>query len=320
MTAVHATESQVVQRLVDAVSTAHLVRAAHELGLLHQLARRPRDANSLAHECATDPATTRELLDTLGVLGVVRRDVHGRYELAVDGLPLVAAVDRGWSQLAGVVRSGEPLAQADTADGAAALYPDIVPALATLVAPAARRAAQLLAGTGTDVLDVGAGAAPWSIALAGYSAAVRVTALDLPTVITATRRAVEAAGLGERFAYLPGDMFTRPLPRTAYDVVLVANVCHLLDAAQNRTLLRRLRPTLRPEGLLAIIDALSPAEHEPDASVSLYALGLRLRTSRGAVHPLEAYETWTSQGGFGPIQVEPLSATPPLWLLACRTR
>jgi hypothetical protein len=50
------------------------------------------------------------------------------------------------------------------------------------------------------------GAAPCSIALAAHSPAVRVTALDLPAVIATTRRAVEAADLGDSFKYLLADM------------------------------------------------------------------------------------------------------------------
>ncbi len=262
---------------------------------------------------------TALLLDTLTDLGVVRRDASGRYALAVDGLPLLTTAARGWSHLAAVVRSGEPLAKADTAHGAAVLYPDLVPLLSALFTPAARRAAQLLAGSGVDVLDVGAGAAPWSIALARYSPGVRVTALDLPAVIGSTRRAVDAVGLRDRFEYLPADMFTCPMPSAAYDVVLLGNVCHLFDEAHNRALLQRLRPALRPGGLLAIIDVLASPDPAVQRSISLYALGLRLRTSRGAVHPLTAYETWMSHAGFGPVQVEPLSAAPSLCLLACRT-
>jgi SAM-dependent methyltransferase len=318
MTALPFTQAPVLQNLMDAVSTARVLQAAFELGVIDCLAGGPQHAAGLASACSTDAPMTGLLLDTLASLGVVRRDAHGRYALGLDGLPLVSTVDRGWSHLAGVVRSGEPAARAHTAEGAAALYPDVVPSLSALFAPMTQRAAQLLAGSGADVLDVGAGAAPWSIALARHSPGVRVTALDLPAVIASTRRAVGAADLRDRFDYLQGDMFTCPLPRAAYDTVLLANVCHLFDEAHNRALLRRLRPAVRAGGLLAIIDVLAPPGQAAPPSISLYALGLRLRTSHGGVHPLPAYQTWTSEAGFGQVQAEPLSAALPLWLLACR--
>jgi SAM-dependent methyltransferase len=313
-------DSPPLLNLIDAVSTAHVLDAAAEVGLIDSLADGPKHTTELAGTCATDESMTTLLLDTLTNLGVVRCDASGRYALAVGELPLLTMAATSWSQLAGVVRSGEPLARMDTAQGAGVLYPDVVPLLSALFTPAARRAAQLLAGSGVDVLDVGAGAAPWSIALARYRPGRRVTALDLPSVIASTQRAVNAADLMDRFDYMPTDMFTCRLPDAAYDMVLLANVCHLFDDAHNRALLQRLRPALRPDGLLAIIDVLPPSDPAAQRSISLYALGLRLRTSHGAVHPLTAYETWTSDVGFAPLQVEQLSCAPPLHLLACRTK
>jgi hypothetical protein len=74
---------------------------------------------------------------------------------------LVTTADRGWSLLAEVVRTGEPLAPAHTSAGAAAQYPNVVPALAELFAPAARCAAELMAErcSGVEVVDAGTGAA-----------------------------------------------------------------------------------------------------------------------------------------------------------------
>ena len=321
MSALPVDEVSVLQSLLDAVSTGHILEATAELGLLDHLTSGPKDASELAQACATDPTMTALLLDTLANLGVVHGNGSGQYTIGVAGPALITTAARGgWSQVADVVRSGEPLARADTIEGASDLYPDLVSLLSVLFTPAARRAAQLLAGCGADVLDVGAGAAPWSIALATHSPVVRVTALDLTAVIATTRRAVEAADLADRFDYLPADMFTCTLPPAAYNVVLLANICHLFDEERNRALLRRLRPTVKPGGLLAIIDVLTAPDPGAERWISLYSLSLRLRTSQGAVHPLAAYETWTSNTGFGPLQVEPLSAVPSLCLLACRTK
>ena len=308
--------------LMNALWTARVLEASATLGLVDQLSSGPMDASELAQACATDTSMTTLLLDTLADLGVVHRHGSDGYTSGLGGPALIRAASHvpDGSKLANVVRSGKPLARADTADGASDFYPDLVDMLSVAFTPAAQRAAQLLTGSGVDVLDVGAGAAPRSIALATRSPAVRVTALDLPAVITTTRRAVGAADLGDRFQYLPADMFTCKLPPAAYDVVLLANICHLFDDERNRALLHRLRPTVRPGGMLAIIDVLASPDPETQRSISVYAFFLRLRTSRGSVHPLAAYETWTSDAGFGPLQVEPLSDTPPLCLLACRTK
>lgn len=203
-------EAPQLWNLTDAMSTARILEATAQLGLIDQLTSGPKDVSELAQTCATDPSMTALLLDTLADLGVVHRNGSGGYTSGIGGQALMTTASHlpAGSKLANVVRGGEPLARADTAEGASDLYPQLVPLLSALFTPAAQRAAQLLAGLGVDVLDVGAGSAPWSIALATHSPAVRVTALDLPAVIATTRRAVEAAKLGGRFEYLPADMFT----------------------------------------------------------------------------------------------------------------
>ena len=116
----------------------------------------PKDAAELAQACATDPAITALLLDTLADLGVVHGNRSGRYRLGIGGPALMATAAHGGAKLANVVRSGELLARADTTEGASDLYPEVVSLLSVAFTPAAQRAAQLLAGSGVDVLDVGA--------------------------------------------------------------------------------------------------------------------------------------------------------------------
>jgi hypothetical protein len=157
--------------LMDAVSTAHVLTAAIELGLIDQLTSGLKNGTECADACATDPSMTSLLLDALAGLGVARREALGRYVLAIDLPRFLRALIRSWSQLSVVVRNGKPLVRADTAVGASDLYPDCLPVLSAMFTPAASRAAQLLGDCGADVLDVGAGAAPWSIALATSSPA-----------------------------------------------------------------------------------------------------------------------------------------------------
>ncbi|MGH4010524.1 MAG: methyltransferase [Pseudonocardiaceae bacterium] len=112
-------------------------------------------------------------------------------------------------------------------------------------------------------------------------------------------------------------MFIADLPQAAYDLIILGNVCHLFSQNANRALMRRLRPALRPGATLAIIDALPSEDPEERRSLCLYALGLRLRTSAGAVHPLEAYATWTRKAGYSKVRAIALTRTPSLVLLTC---
>lgn len=241
---------QQLYQLINMLEAPAALETATRLGILDHLQETPASTDEIALHRGTAPGPTHLLLDELDALGVLRLGQDGRYATtaATRWFTTLAA---GWSHLDHVVRTGQPLVPADTPAGAAELHPEAVTALSRLGDPAA----ELLAPVRGDVLDVGAGAAPWSIALALADPTARVTALDLPEVLCTTRATVEAERL----------------------------------------------PPVQP----------GP---EPGSAASL---GLRMRTSAGAVHSLQAYTTWTRDAGYGEIRATSLSRKPPLALITC---
>jgi SAM-dependent methyltransferase len=304
-----------VWQMTGAVETAAVIAAAHQLGVLRLLSASPRTATELADDLGLDPPATSRLLDTLVQLGLLRRDTGGSYAADPAAVHWLERITEAWGTLSDVVRTGIPMTLADTADGAAALYPTIAPQLATWFAPAAARLSELLSPPPERVLDVGAGAAPWTIAIAARNEHTHVTAIDLPAVLPATQAAVASAGLTTRFSYLAGDIFTTDLPAAAYDLVLVGNVCHLFGPELNRTLLAKLRHSIRPSGRIAIVDVLPATDPAEQLAISRYELGLLLRTSMGRVYPLTAYTKWSIEAGFPGLTPFPLSSNPPMSLL-----
>lgn len=302
-------------QVMVAVETAATIDAAHRLGVLRRLASSPRTAAELASDLGLDPRTTGRLLDTLVRLGLLCRNADGACTANPSDVRGVELVTELWGGLADVVRSGTPMCQADTEAGAASFYAVVAPQLAAWFAPAAARLGELLSPPPQRILDVGAGAAPWSIAIAARNEHTNVTALDLPAVLPATRSAVAAAGLTERFTYLPGDVFTTDLPPAAYDLVLVANVCHLFGPELNQTLIAKLRHSVRPGGRIAIVDVLPSTDSAEQLTISRYELGLLLRTSVGRVYPMSAYLAWATAAGFPGLTPFPLPSQPPLSVL-----
>jgi ubiquinone/menaquinone biosynthesis C-methylase UbiE len=202
----------------------------------------------------------------------------------------------------------------DDRSGAEHVYPDAVSYLGALLGDAAGKAAELL-GPAERVLDVGAGAAPWSLAVAQRNPRCRVTAVDLDAVIPMTRRSVSDRGCADQFSYLAGDMFEVTPPEKAYDLVLLGNVCHLFDEPTNLGLLRRLRPAIRAGGRIAVIDAIVPKDEDAARSVRLYAVGLLSRTSSGGVHSAESYQRWLAAAGYEGVEVCQASHAPPVSVL-----
>jgi len=190
------------------------------------------------------------------------------------------------------------------------VYPEAVAFLAAMLATPAEAVADVLEGA-DRILDVGAGAAPWSLAIARRNTRCRVTALDLEEVLAVTRRAVAVADHADRFDCVSGDVFDVPLPPATYDLVLLGNLCHLFDESANLRLFCRLRPAMQEDGRIAVIDVMPSQDVAAERSVRLYATGLMTRTSGGAVHSEESYRAWLEEAGFRDIRFSEASRTPP---------
>ena len=149
------------------------------------------------------------------------------------------------------------------------------------------------------MLEVGAGAAAWSLALVARQPSCQVTAFDLPAVLDVTRRSVEDAGQLDRYRFLAGDAFQDELCGP-YDLALVANVVHLFGEARAVKLLSRVAGALRSGGRLGVIDVM-PEPGRPSRRAALHDLSLLLRTRDGALHPFSSYARWLRRAGLEPM-------------------
>jgi SAM-dependent methyltransferase len=286
--------------LTEAVAAAAVVQTAGRLGALDRLDDATATVAELAGACEIGERGARLLLNALAGLGLAEGVGGGAWRAALPDLAGLADVAAIWAHLDEALREDRPLVRGDTPDGAAAFYPGAVGHLGAMLAAVAERAAGLLPAA-ERVLDAGAGAAPWSLAAAARDPACVVTAVDLPAVVPATRRAVRIAGHERQFRFLAGDLFDVELGREGYDLAIAGNLCHLFDDAANRRLLGRLYDALRPGGTLAVMDVIPDGQPAP-RWVALYELGLLLRTASGRVHPLAAYLGWLDDAGFEPAE------------------
>jgi SAM-dependent methyltransferase len=306
--------------LQEALATSSALIAADHLGVLARLAAGPADPITIARDCAISERGTRLLLAALCSLGLIEEASDGSYRAAASDLAQLAAMSTPWGHLAEAIREDRPAMAGDTPDGAGALYPEVVAHLGALFAPVAKHAADHLVAQGLRdrVLDLGVGAAPWSLALAARNPDIRVTAVDLPAVLAVTRQVVATSGYDLQFDYLSGDLFTVDLGHSAYDLAIAGNLCHLFDEATNRRLLRRLFDALHPGGTLAILDALPNERLDGPRPVVLYALGLLLRTNRGQVYPFSTYVGWLRDIGYEAVERIDLPPAPPISLITAR--
>ncbi len=291
------------------------VEAARQLGVFRRLAHGPADLPTLIADCRMGRRGALLLLTALANLGLVSVAADGVYHLTAPALITASAPE---DHLAELIRNDYTPRAGDTPAGAERLYPDIVAMLGVWFAPAAERAATRLHTANLRVLDVGAGAAPWSLAFALRNPDCRVTAVDLPAVLAITRQCVIVAGCQAQYEYLAGDCFGIDWENGTYDLAIAGNVCHLFDPAANRRLLARLFQALRPGGRALIFDFLPNDRLDGPRWIVLYALGLFTRTNSGQVYPFPTYASWLEETGFRDIERIDLGAAPPISMICAR--
>ena len=310
--------------LETALAASAAVEAASALGVLARLDDGPVTPAVLAADCAMGERDAGLLLTALTGLGLVESTGDESYRATLPDLVSLVSLLPRWQGLGEVLRRGHPVVTADTRAGAEAQYGDDAEAhygddieryLDVMSAPAAELAADHLASTGLCILDLGAGAAPWSLAIARRDPTCRVRAVDLPAVLPATRRAVSACGLESQFDFLAGDLFAVDWGSPVYDLAILGNICQLFDETTNRRLLARASEALRPGGRLAILDVLPHEGMDGPLPVVLYALGLLMRTPSGRVYPFSTYVSWLREAGYESIERFDLSTASPIALI-----
>lgn len=285
---------------LSAVSAAAGVRAAlhaaRRLGVLDRLAATPCSPEHLAADLGLDPRLTGAVLEVLAAWGLADVDARGAYRVTQGTATAATLAEQVYDALPGAWQQTVPAPRYDEPPGAGAHYPALVGLLADRMAPAADDFAACLARPDQRVLDVGAGAAPWSLAVARREPSCHVTALDLPEVIDTTRQMVGAAGFAGRYEFAGVDMFTH-LPDASYDLVLLGSVCHLFDAETVQRLIADFASVLAPGGWLAVIDGVRDDPGTPATERTTYELGLALRTAGGRLHARTDYHRWMTAAG-----------------------
>jgi SAM-dependent methyltransferase len=277
----------------------------------------PAQAAALEEACAAAAAVH----SALAGLDLLELGDDGRFEPASSGLAELAELLRPWASLQPALRGERRPADAATIAGAQSLYPGLVSQLGALFRPSAEHVAELLAQPGLRVLDVGAGSAPWSLALAARDPSCTVTAVELQAVMRSTRNAVRRAGLEDRYQFVEGSAFDVDWGAPAsYDLALVANVCHPFAEEANLRLVGRVADALRPGGRVAIVDILPTERGDGPRPAVLYALGLVLRTSSGRIYPYSSFRRWLGEGGFEDVRRRNLPGPFPFTLITAARR
>lgn len=310
---------------------ARALMTAAEVGLFEALAAGPAPAGAVAAACGTDPAATRQLLDTLAAARYVRRR-RGTYALSpaarrwlLDASPHSLAAKLGflrdeWSfaeELSAFVRTGRPLdLHARLTPDGWARYQAAMRDLARLSAAEVGRRVPLPRGA-KHLLDLGGAHGLYAAALCARHPALRATVLDLPEAVAASAAGLAGVSGGDRVRFEAADVRQADLGTATADAVLVANLAHHLTEAENRALVCSAVRALRPRGTLAVLEWLRPGDDTAAPRAGFGALlGLYFGlTSRSGTWTAGEVTAWLREAGLRPSRPRWLATLPGTALL-----
>jgi SAM-dependent methyltransferase len=304
--------------------------SAIELGLFTELAKGPRDADTLRQQLGLHPRSARDFFDALVALGVLKRTgtryantpesacfldrnrssyVGGMLEMAN------ARLYHFWGSLTEGLRTGK--AQNETKTGGdffGTLYADprrlegFLKAMTGLsIEPARAIAKKFPWKRYRTFMDVGCAQGGVAVEIALAHTHLTGLGLDLPVVQPVFEAYADARGVGARLRFAAGDFFKESLPHA--DVIIMGHILHDWNLEDKMMLLRKAYAALPPKGAVIVHEALIDDARKKNAFGLLMSLNMLIETHGGFDFTGADCRKWMQETGFRRTLVEPLSGT-----------
>ncbi len=271
------------------------------------------------------------IMNALVGMELLNRDAAGRYSLTEDssaflvsskpsymgGMAMHVSTDLipRFLEIAEVVRTGMPSKRVNSIGDGSEFFKRLVVDLIAMNYPGALAAADALGLSARTspvrVLDLAAGSAVWSLAMAQRSPFVRVTAVDWPDVLEVTRSVVERFGMADRYEYVAGDLAEADFG-TGYDVATLGHILHSEGVDRSRDLIRKTFEALAPGGTIVIGEFLVNADRRGPLSGLIFGVNMLVNTEKGNTYSFEEIREWLEMAGFGNVGTVQAPAPSPL--------
>ncbi|HTD17656.1 MAG TPA: methyltransferase [Chthoniobacterales bacterium] len=303
---------------------------ANEVGLFEQLADGPATLDELSGSTGVARRRLRILADAMVVLGFVERhgDLYQNAPIAATFLtgrtpadlrPFLRFWNRvsypAWTNLEKAIRTGQAQATVTWPEETQRIVSEGVAAIQA--APSQALPSTYDFGRHRRILDLGGGTGSWLRAILRQYSNLEGTLFELPPTATVARQHLASDPATRQVKVVEGDLFKDPIP-AGHDVVLIANVMHLLSAERNLVLLRLTRQCVPDGGRLLLADYWTDATHTQPAFAALMAGEFLVGTGEGDVYSEEEARRWLQETGWQALERKPL-AVPPVSVIIAET-
>jgi len=294
-----------------------VVGAAAELNLFTLLGDECLSAEPIAVRLRSNLRATTVLLDALAALGLLEKQGEN-YSLPADlrpwltdgapGTPLPMVLHqmsliRLWSQLAWIVRSGEPAVRQASIRGAEADRAAFIAAMHSVSGPIADDLVTRLGPPKFNhLLDVGGASGTWTLAFLRAAAGSRATIFDLPDAIQQARERLAQSGFHDRVNLVAGDFYDDPLPSGA-DLAWVSAIVHQHAREDSRELFLKVHEALALGGRIMIRDVVMEPNRVDPPEGALFAVNMLVGTTSGGTFTMDEFREDLQASGFRDVKL-----------------
>jgi ubiquinone/menaquinone biosynthesis C-methylase UbiE len=312
---------------------AQALAAALEFDLFTRIEAGDNTVAKLAAAWEASERGTKSLLDAMTGMGYLQKSKDQSYRLRPDARKFLVRSEplymgdlgqvgkllmMAWTTLPDAVRRGGRATPERSPQEVAQFFSALVPAIFTFNFIGAKAAvSQIPSATRRQIkriLDVGAGAAPWSIPFASAIKGARVTVIDFPEVTQITRKFTERWNVADQYDYREGDYHEVDFGTEQFDAVIFGHIIHSEGADEGRKLIERAYRALRERGLLVIGEFVPNDERTGPELPLLFGLNMLINTACGDVFTMPEYHEWLRAAGFAKVSQIEIPAFSPLIL------
>lgn len=302
-----------------------VLMAANELKIFDALAKKPVSAEQLASALELSCEGTERLLNALTAMNIVDKK-DNLFLLKDEWKPyLTQTGDRCmqqwirlisehlpiWMELQKFVRHGKPLKSIMEMLGN---DPNKTRTFIDAMHDKGLKATWMIArevplGEATHLLDVGGGPGTYALEWCKLHPHLKATIFDIAPVLEVAKSYIQKYGLEDRVNTLAGDFNTDPLGN-GYDLILLANVLHMYDEADGKSLVRKAVSALKPEGRIVIHGFCTDENLTEPLEDVMFSLNIGMLTPGGRAHPIPEKIKWLEEAGVTDIRHFRIDAVP----------
>lgn len=164
-----------------------------------------------------------------------------------------------------------------------------------------------------NILDVGGGPGTYSVLIAGAWPDIECRVMDLAPVTAIADELIKEQGMSDRVRTMSGDFRTHDFGKNN-DAVLFLGVLHQESPASIGALLEKAFSSLRPGGIVYIMDMMTDETYTRPVFSALFALNMALTAKDGWVFSETDLSIQLTEAGFTNIDIAPLPPPMPHWL------